>query len=229
MVMVQAAAFGPQKGAKSQLMVALITAAQLTLPVLFFAGIAVLIVWRSDHAIHEIDRFFRLRSADTLPSTWLTQAHLLLPLLSFAVILCNRRYGLGHATLQILFGIGLGIAAVVGIERVEPQILPDFTWPAWRLSASFFGALVLSLLLGAVVFDMTRGVRWWQAPFYSGIAFALIAAGVFYPAAHAGLHEHWLDQMVLHGLAMMIAAILFLIPYYLIRPLIVPMPGFGGR
>lgn len=230
MVMVQAAAFGPQKSAKrNQLKAVLITAAQLVLPVLALIGAAILLVWRSDAAVYDLDRFFPRRSAETLPSTWLTQAHVLLPLLSFAVILCNRRYGVGHAALQILFGIALGVAAVIGIERVEPQLLRDFAWPEWRLSASFFGALILSLLLGAVVFDMTRGVRWWQAPFYSGITFAIVAAGAFYPAAYAGLNDLWLDQMVLHAMVMTAAAVLFLIPYYLIRPVIVPKPGFGGR
>jgi hypothetical protein len=82
--------------------------------------------------------------------------------------------------------------------------------------------------MAAVFFDSARGVRWWQAPlfgsFWSSFAFILL----FYPAAYAGSNVAWLSRMAVEFAILVTVGVLLLIPYWLCRSLVRPLPGYSG-
>ena len=86
----------------------------------------------------------------------------------------------------------------------------------------------MAQLFSIVVFDRLRGPQWWQAPFFAslfgGIALALVA----YPAAYLGTGAEWLVPMMTYMGVTVAAAIVLLVPYWLLRGMIAPLPGFGG-
>ena len=78
------------------------------------------------------------------------------------------------------------------------------------------------------MFDRTRGPRWWTAPFLStlwgGLLFCLIA----FPAAYMGTPVDWFARLVVYAGIMAAAAVLLLVPYWLLRRVVPPLSGFGG-
>ncbi len=160
------------------------------------------------------------------PSTWLTWGHLLIPASFFAVHLASRRYGVNYAIAQVLVACCL-IAGLDAAQAAYPDV-PAIALPPAREAIAFAAAFFVALLVAAIVFDLTRGVRWWTAPLSGSLWAAFAFAAVFYPAAFAGSDVPWLGYAVTHFGAMAVVAIVLLIPYWIFRPLVRPLPGFGG-
>jgi uncharacterized PurR-regulated membrane protein YhhQ (DUF165 family) len=207
------------------------TLLRLIVPVALLVASLGLAYVGSAFPVTELDRFVPAAFA---PSGWLTLGHIALALPFFAVSIANRRYGLGLATGQILVSY-LVIAAVVAVSKFSPiprfYILPEISWsvlPPFRTLSAFVGALLLAQLFSALVFDRTRGVIWWQAPLYAGLWGAVIFAGTFYSAAFYGTQEPWLNKMIIHLGVLSAGAFLLVLPYWMMRPVVRPLPGFGG-
>ena len=152
---------------------------------------------------------------------------LALPAILFIVQLTNRRYGAGYAFTQVLAGIAAVIAAMM-YAADDLMLLRGSPLPDQRLLVAFGSALVVGQLFSIVVFDRLRGPQWWQAPFFGllfgGAAMALVA----YPAAYLGTGADWLLPMVTYMGITIAAAIVLLVPYWLLRGMITPLSGFGG-
>jgi uncharacterized PurR-regulated membrane protein YhhQ (DUF165 family) len=160
------------------------------------------------------------------PSTWLTWGHLLLPASFFAVQLAGRRYGANYAVAQVLITCCL-IAGLDVAQAAYPDV-PAIALPPAREAAAFAVAFFVALLVAAIVFELTRGTKWWTAPLFGSLWAALAFAAVFYPAAFAGSDVPWLDSATTHFGVMAAVGFALLIPYWIFRPLVRPLPGFGG-
>jgi hypothetical protein len=171
-----------------------------------------------------------LASIDPLldPSDWLNWGFLLLPLVFFILNLTSRRYGaalaLTAALLAWLF-IGGAIAWALReglIADFEQEIAP------YALAASFVGAMAVGQLVNILFFDRLRGIPWWKAPFLA----AFLGGTAFAVAFNTRPALVWDAQ--LGGRLVVEAAIQFswalaqLLPTYLLRRTVRPLPGFGG-
>jgi len=152
---------------------------------------------------------------------------LALPAILFIVQLTNRRYGAGYAFTQVLAGIAAVIAAMM-YAADDLMLLRGSPLPDQRLLVAFGSALVVGQLFSIVVFDRLRGPQWWQAPFFGLLFGGIAVALVGYPAAYLGTGADWLMPMVTYMGITIAAAIVLLVPYWLLRGMITPLSGFGG-
>ncbi|HUO93548.1 MAG TPA: hypothetical protein VMU22_11525 [Rhizomicrobium sp.] len=152
---------------------------------------------------------------------------LALPAVLFIVQLTNRRYGAGYAVTQVLAGVAAVLAAAI-YAGDDLMLLRGAPLPASRFLIAFGAALLVAQLFSIFVFDRLRGPQWWQAPFFGllfgGIALALIA----YPAAYLGTGTDWLGPMFAYLGVTIAEAIMLIVPYWFLRGIIAPLPGFGG-
>jgi uncharacterized PurR-regulated membrane protein YhhQ (DUF165 family) len=159
---------------------------------------------------------------------WLTVSHLILPAAFLMVHLTNRRYGPSYAFAQIVLSFGaLGAASIFGGKFIA-LFSPAAVFPSVRLVASFVGAFLVAGFLSIIAFDGARGPRWWAAPLIGQIAAALAFAPIFYTAAFVGSGTPWLAHMSIHAGLLIAGAIASLLPFFLVRRLVQPLPGFGG-
>jgi uncharacterized PurR-regulated membrane protein YhhQ (DUF165 family) len=157
----------------------------------------------------------------------LTVGHLLVPFSFLCIHLTNRRYGPSYAFAQVVIAQALSSAfalyAVPRLADVTPfKFVPD-TRMALAVASAFLGASFISI----VVFDGSRGPRWWIAPLFGMVSSGALFCLIFYPAAYAGIAP-WTHQMLLHMELLMVAGILTLIPYWILRGIVRPLPGFNG-
>jgi len=152
---------------------------------------------------------------------------LALPGILFIVQLTNRRYGAGYAVTQVLAGVAAVLAAAL-YAGDDFTLLRGAPLPADRLLIAFGGALFVGQLFSIFVFDRLRGPKWWQAPFF-GLLFGGIAMGLIaYPASYIGTGADWLVPMFTYVGVAIAEAVVLLAPYWLLRGIIAPLPGFGG-
>ena len=158
----------------------------------------------------------------------LTLGYLLLPTTFFAIQLTNRRYGPGHAFAQIVVTwIVVAAGLLLARNYIGEVALPN-PFPTTRLLGAFAAALFLAQTVSVIVFDGARGPRWWSAPVFSSLWGAVVFCAIFYPAAFMGTASAWLNEMLLGFGLMAGMTIVLTLPYWLLRPLVRPMPGFGG-
>ena len=160
-------------------------------------------------------------------ASWLTMGHLLVPLCFLTVHLTNRRYGPSTAFAQVVVSLAAAAAFVMFVAPQLGAYVPFKVVPEMRQAFAFAGAFLGASFISVVVFDGARGPRWWIAPLLGMISAAVLFALIFYPAAYAGEID-WSHRMVLHMELLSGLAVLSLIPYWSLRPLIRPLPGFGG-
>ena len=108
------------------------------------------------------------------------------------------------------------------------MFLPETIVPSVRVVAAFAGAFFVAGFLSIVAFDGARGPRWWTAPLIGSLVAALIFAPIFYPAAFLGRQTPWFAHMGIHAGLLIAGAVLSLLPYWLLRRIVQPLPGYGG-
>jgi uncharacterized PurR-regulated membrane protein YhhQ (DUF165 family) len=166
---------------------------------------------------------------DLYPSLWLTAGHFMVPVTFLLTNLVNRRYGQDYAIAHVLASWALtALVAVAAINKVEPHLPPVGDLPDMRTAISFVSAFVVAQCFGAFVFDRTRGVIWWHAPLYAALAASFLSMFIFYPAAYFGTDPIWINHMAVDVGVKAAMSFVLLIPYLILRPIIRPMPGFGG-
>jgi uncharacterized PurR-regulated membrane protein YhhQ (DUF165 family) len=159
---------------------------------------------------------------------WLTVGHLLLPVAFLAVHLTNRRYGPAYAFAQVVLALAaVGALALFGGDFVHGR-LPVSVAFGLREIAAFAGAFLVASFLSIIAFDGARGPRWWSAPLLGSIIAALVYAPTFYLAAYLGTGEPWLNHMAVYAGLLLAGAVLSLVPFWLLRGVVQPLPGFGG-
>ena len=159
---------------------------------------------------------------------WLTVSHLLLPVAFLSVHLTNRRYGPSYAFAQIVLSFAALAAAIIFGGQLIQMFLPEAVVPSVRMVAAFSGAFFVAGFVGIIAFDGARGPRWWTAPLIGSVVASLIFVPIFYAGAFAGTPSPWFAHMGIHAGLLIGGAILALIPYWLLRRVVQPLPGFGG-
>ncbi len=159
---------------------------------------------------------------------WLTVSHLILPAAFLMVHLTNRRYGPSYAFAQIVLSFAALAAATVFGGKFIALMLPEAVFPSVRMVASFAGAFFVSGFLAIIAFDGARGPRWWTAPLIGSVVGALAFAPIFYTAAYVGSGTPWFAHMGIHTVILIGGAIAALLPFWLLRRIVQPLPGFGG-
>jgi uncharacterized PurR-regulated membrane protein YhhQ (DUF165 family) len=191
-------------------------AARTILPVLVLSGLLVVM----HHLLGQ-----PLASFADSQSAWFTWSHVLLALAFVTIQLTNRRYGPDYAFAQVVLSLGLCGA----ILFVQPQqLLPASSMPTVRESMAFVIAFLASGFLSIIAFDGSRGAQWWRAPLIGYIVVGASFVLLFYPAAYAGSDVYWCEHMRIHAGVLVLAAVAGLLPYWLLRSSVPPLPGFGG-
>ena len=166
--------------------------------------------------------------ADT-SGNWLSLGEALVPAAFFAVALTNRRYGPSYAFAQVVLAIMTIAVVVLFAANALRGLLPLHAVPSTRFVASFGVAFFLASFVSILLFDGARGPRWWTAPLLGLIAPAFVFAAIFFPSAYAGLGDMlWVQHMFAFFGLMLGAAVLSLIPYWVLRGVVPPLSGFGG-
>ncbi len=158
---------------------------------------------------------------------WLTMGQVLLPLSFLAVHLTNRRYGPAYAAAQV---VGAWIVGAFAFQAAYGQVasLAHVALPSARETVGFGLGLLLAQLSAVFVFDRTRGPRWWSGPLFASLWGAAVLCFVAYPAAYAGTDVDWVNHMFVNLWLAVGAAVVLLIPYWAIRPIVQPLSGFNG-
>ncbi len=160
-------------------------------------------------------------------ASWLTVGHLLLPVCFFSVHLTNRRYGPSTAFAQVVLALAVCVAFVMFAAPRLTDYVPFKIVPELRVALAFAGAFLGASFLSIIVFDGARGPRWWLAPLLGMVSSVVFFALIYYPAAYAGVAS-FTHQMLLHMELLTAIAVLSLIPYWSLRRVVRPLPGFGG-
>lgn len=158
---------------------------------------------------------------------WLTLGHLLLPLTFLAIHITNRRYGAGYAFAQIVSAWAFG-AAILWSMRGHLPFVASGALPDARELFAFGSALLLAQIMAVLVFDVTRGPRWWQAPFFASLWGGVVMSLIAFPVAYSGTPVDWIGHMVIYLGITSAAAFALVIPYWAIRGIVPPLSGFGG-
>jgi uncharacterized PurR-regulated membrane protein YhhQ (DUF165 family) len=166
---------------------------------------------------------------DLFPSLWLTAGHFMVPVIFLLTNLVNRRYGQDYAIAHVLSSWALAsIIAIAAINKLDPRLPAVGELPEMRTAIAFVVAFVVAQTFGAFVFDRTRGVIWWHAPLYAALASSFLSMFIFYPAAYFAGDPIWINHMAVDVGVKAAMSFVLLVPYFILRPIIRPMPGFGG-
>jgi uncharacterized PurR-regulated membrane protein YhhQ (DUF165 family) len=156
---------------------------------------------------------------------WLSLGHLLVPLSFLCVHLTNRRYGPATAFAQVVLALAAAAAVVMFVAPGLPPVIRAV--PDLRVAGAFAGAFFVASFVSIIVFDGARGPRWWMAPLLGMLTAVVIFALVFYPAAYAGAGD-WTGHMTVHLGFLAVLAVLSLVPYWILRGVVRPLPGYNG-
>lgn len=196
---------------------------RLFLPVIAYViTLAAAWAWRSVPAT-----WFDGLAPGMTPSVWLTQGHVLIALAFFLNNLVSRRYGMDLAMWHVLASwIVLGLLVIASLARLDPR-LPVVELPPVAEAFAFAGGLIVAHGIASFVFDRTRGVLWWTAPFYASFVGGLVFVAIFYGVVQPGGAE-WTSRALIDAGVKAAMAVAMLVPYFVLRPVVRPMPGFGG-
>jgi uncharacterized PurR-regulated membrane protein YhhQ (DUF165 family) len=152
---------------------------------------------------------------------------LVLPLTFLAVHLTSRRYGAGYAVAQVLLTF-VAVAALAYFGRSQITAALGEQHAPLRMIVGFAGGLFVAQMIAIFLFDRLRGPRWWQAPLMASLIGGIVLSLVAFPASFAGTDIQWSGRMLDYMAVTSIAAVLLVIPYWILRPLVPPRSGFGG-
>lgn len=158
---------------------------------------------------------------------WLNMGLLVLPVTFLAVHLTSRRYGAGYAVAQVMLTfVAVTALAYFGRDQIVTA-LGDQHMPL-RVIAGFAVGLFIAQMIAIFLFDRLRGPRWWQAPLMASLIGGVVLSLIAFPASFAGTPIDWSARMLDYMAVTSIAALLLIIPYWMLRPLVPPRSGFGG-
>lgn len=165
--------------------------------------------------------------APVLTQPWMNLGLLMLPVTFLAVHLTSRRYGAGYAFAQIFLTYAAGIALAVFGQQYVTMALGE-QHAATREIASFGAGLFVAHVVAIFLFDRLRGPQWWQAPLFASLIGGVVLCGVAFPATYFGTDVDWVSRMLDYMAVTSVAAVLLVIPYWMLRGLVPPRPGYGG-
>jgi hypothetical protein len=158
---------------------------------------------------------------------WLDMGLLVLPMTFLAVHLTSRRYGASYAVAQVLLTfVVVAALAYFGRSRITAALGEQHA--PLRMIMGFATGLLVAQMIAIFLFDRLRGPRWWQAPLMASLIGGIALSMIAFPASFAGTSIDWSGRMLDYMAVTSVAAVLLMIPYWLLRPLVPPRPGFGG-
>jgi uncharacterized PurR-regulated membrane protein YhhQ (DUF165 family) len=203
------------------------TLLRLILPVTALCATLLLAFCLRDEPVSQLDVLAEI-DPRLDPSGWLTLGYLVLPLTFFVLNLTSRRYGpdLTFTAMLLSWVVvagALGWAFHAGLIRdLEAEIAP------YPLALSFFAALFVGQLVAILFFDWLRGIPWWQAPFFAALFGGVVFSLLFHVGSDMALDEVLGQRVVVEVAIQFVWALGQLVPAYLLRSSIRPLPGFGG-
>jgi len=159
---------------------------------------------------------------------WLSVAHILVPVGFYCVFMTNRRYGPAYAFAQVVTTLALVAGLVLFARDALDQVLPLDAAPSVREAVAFGGAFFLASFVAIVAFDGARGPQWWTAPLIGFVAAAILFAVAFFAGQFAGSDYAWLNDGLQYMGLIAGEGLVLLIPFWAMRRMVPPMPGFGG-
>jgi len=164
------------------------------------------------------------QSAAVLGHPWMSLGLAALPVTFLAVHLTNRRYGPSYAFWQVILAWLVAGAVVVGGAENSLAPIPALT----RDAIGFASGLFVAQMIAIFVFDRLRGPRWWKAPLFASLFGGLVLCLVAFPSAYFGTGVNWTSRMIDYFTWTSILSLILLVPYWMMRGLVVPKSGFGG-
>jgi hypothetical protein len=158
----------------------------------------------------------------------LAVSDLILPMAWFAIHLTNRRYGAGYAFAQLVAALAIGTSIVLFNPGDVDHWIDVSPMLTMRAVIAFGGAFLLANVIAILFFDGARGPRWWTAPLIASFTAALVFSAVYYPAAFAGVNLPWTDAAMTHFMVFAGESLALLLPYFLLRKAMRPLPGLNG-
>lgn len=214
------AAYGHRESFGQKLMGALTAVVRMVLPVLaLLAGVAGIYLYRDT----PVPLFL-----DGVRVPWLTASDLIVPVAFFCVFLTNRRYGPAYAFAQVIIATVAVAVLAVFARKVVLLAFPPETIPPMREAAAFGAAFFAAAFVSTVIYDGARGANWWTAPLFGFLGTAIVFPLVFFPIRDLGMNTPWLDHALEYTGMMAGEGIALLVPFYILRRIIPPLPGFGG-
>lgn len=165
---------------------------------------------------------------DGFPTAMLAVSDLIVPMAWFAIHLTNRRYGAGYAFAQLMAALIIGTLIVLFNPGDVDNWIGNSPLLTARAVIAFGGAFLLANIISIIFFDGARGPRWWSAPLVASLAASFVFSAVYYPIAFAGMDIAWTDSALMHFLVFSAESVALLIPYYLLRGAMRPLPGLNG-
>jgi uncharacterized PurR-regulated membrane protein YhhQ (DUF165 family) len=165
--------------------------------------------------------------APVLTQPWMNLGLLLLPVTFLAVHLTSRRYGAAYAFAQIFLTYAAAIALAVFGQQYITMALGE-QHAATREIVGFGAGLFVAHVVAIFLFDRLRGPQWWQAPLFASLIGGVVLCGVAFPATYFGTGVEWSGRMLDYMAVTSSAAVLLVIPYWMLRGLVPPRPGYGG-
>ena len=144
------------------------------------------------------------------------------------LMLMTRRRGEGVVGPALLLAWLLAtLCWAILLFAMSPQ-LESGDFPSQRFFWGYFGSWFVGQFVAVGIYDVTRGGRWWRAPFYaSTIGFATQTA-IYFPVLYWAKPVPWLAWAV-QSMGLKVAlAIGLLLVYGLLRRTIRPWLGLGG-
>lgn len=177
-----------------------------------------------------VPEFAVLASVDPLldPSGWVNWGFLVLPVIFFILNLTSRRYGAALALTAALLAWLLIAGAV--FWTVREGLIADFEQEIapYALAASFVGAMAVGQLVNILFFDWLRGIPWWKAPFLAAFLGGMAFAVAFNTRPALVWDAQLGGRLLVEGAIQFSWALAQLLPTYLLRRTVRPLPGFGG-
>lgn len=158
---------------------------------------------------------------------WLNIGLLVLPLTFLAIHLTGRRYGAGYAFAQVVLAYAAIFGAAFYFRDAIQQVLNE-NHVAPRIILGFAAGLFVAHLTAIFLFDRFRGPRWWQAPLVASLFGGLVLSLIAFPTSYAGTGIDWTGRMLDYMGVTSMAALLLILPYWMMRSLVPPRSGFGG-
>ena len=163
------------------------------------------------------------------PSRWLTLGQVVMIGSLFVINMASRRYGDGYALAQVMVTWGLAAALLMaGLSYLAPTLEASDMPPA-RFVAAFVSAWMMAHFICLSIFDLTRAIKWWRAPLYGALWGSAAFCLIYFPMLYWGTGLPWLNWMLAAFAIKALLAFGFLIPYWMLRPVVPPMPGLGGK
>lgn len=212
---------------RSPVQIFLTAVLRLLLPVTCLLGVFALSRYAEGIPVTLFDRFPADQAERNL-SIWLTGSHFIVPLTFFVIHLTNRAYGAAMAFAQTLIAWTILVSGTIYFPNRIVEFLPWWQALPEGKAFAFAVALFAGHLTAIAVFDLTRGPNWWKAPLNAGLFGSALYVGLFHGMAPLTPEVTFSLAVAIDGTINFLMALLLLLPYWMLRPAIRPLPGYGG-